>query len=80
MKLREKVARAIAHAKTGLDPDTRTAPFQPPQMWDGNHVVPPEDSLAPLWTRYLGAADAALQAVCEALPNMGEVAPDNESP
>lgn len=65
MTLREKVARAIAEAKTGLDPETRIVPFQPMSLGQGAVVMPHEDSIVPLWSHYLGCADAALKAIRE---------------
>jgi hypothetical protein len=76
--LREKVARAIAQSKTGLDPDCRVAPFQPLHVGDGAYVVPPADSLRPLWTQFTGAADAALAAIREEFETAGIIDAERE--
>lgn len=77
MKLREKVARAIAEARTGLDSDTSVLPFQPASTNDGC-VILPDDAAMPLWTRYLGAADAALAAIREEFEAAGTINADRE--
>lgn len=70
MTLREKVARAVAEAKTGLDPETRIVPFPPAQAKSGEFVIPTEDSIRPLWTNYIGAADAAIAVIRNVFADM----------
>ena len=70
MTLREKVARAIAKAQTGMDPDTRIVPFQPARAGASHFVVPPDDAIRPLWSCYLGSADAALKTVGDAFADV----------
>lgn len=78
MNLREKVARAIAQAKTGYDPDSRILPFQPMPIGGGAVIIPGEDAIRPLWTQFLGAADAALAAVRDEFEAAGVIDAERE--
>lgn len=66
-ELLEQIARRMATA-AGYDPET------PTQLWPPYRISTPwgevfqviSDSIAPLWTRYLGAAESALSAIEDA--------------
>lgn len=57
---RREVARKLAQAFSGHDPDTQVVPdfIQPLHIRGGFHAVPQQ--AAPLWTFFMGAAEAVM--------------------
>jgi hypothetical protein len=59
----EKLARIIAGAVTGIDPDTRISPIPQREVgYVAAWVIQPEASIRPLWTWYAPVAEAVLAA------------------
>jgi hypothetical protein len=59
----EELARIIAAAVTGLDPDTRTVSYHPLLMNNVvGYIVPSEYDIQPLWFRFREAAERAIEA------------------
>jgi hypothetical protein len=59
----EELARIIAAAVTGMDPDTRTVSYHPALINNiSGYVVPGEQEIRPLWTRFCEAAGRVIGA------------------
>jgi hypothetical protein len=59
----EKLARILAQALNGIDPDTRVAhgePFRISGVYA--YAIPTEQNTVPLWSQFMSAARAVIEA------------------